>query len=83
MRHDTPTGHAHNCDWHCDQYEPDCTCGASAKPARLPTDGATGESFCPRCGEPDPEVSVEAFEVYGDVMCVECADAEFEAEGRK
>jgi hypothetical protein len=22
----TPSGHTHDCDWHCDQYPQDCTC---------------------------------------------------------
>jgi hypothetical protein len=48
---------------------------------RLPTDEASGATFCPDCGEPEPEVSVEAFEVYGLTVCPDCACKLFEAEG--
>jgi len=47
---------------------------------RLPTDDATGECFCPKCGEPDPEVSVEAYERFDEVMCADCAEEAFAAD---
>lgn len=41
---------------------------------RLPRDHDTDQSFCPQCGEPcDTGPSVEAFELFGDVMCADCA----------
>lgn len=33
----------------------------------------TDASFCPMCGEPEVSPSVEAFEVFGEVMCADCA----------
>ena len=46
----------------------------------LPTDSATGATFCPHCGEPEPDVSVEAFEVFGLLVCPDCACELFEGE---
>lgn len=35
----------------------------------------TDEAYCPECGEPDCEPSVEAFEVFGAVCCTQCGEA--------
>lgn len=42
----------------------------------------TDETYCPRCGEPDPDPSVEAFEVFGEAMCAECAADMFSDDGQ-
>lgn len=40
----------------------------------------TDEAYCPVCGEPDPTPSVEAFEVFDAVCCIDCGEAMFAAE---
>lgn len=40
----------------------------------------TDEVYCPVCGEPDPTPSVEAFEVFDAVCCIDCAEATRAAE---
>lgn len=30
----TPSGHAPGCDWHCDQYTHECTCGTIPRSGR-------------------------------------------------
>jgi len=47
-------------------------------PLRFPRDHDTDASFCPACGEPESDPSVEAFEVFGEVMCADCAVQLFE-----
>lgn len=32
----TPSGHAVDCDWHCDQYPWECTCGLTTPKAARP-----------------------------------------------
>lgn len=39
-------------------------------------------SFCPVCEEPEMDPSVEAFEVFGEVMCADCACQLFEDSGK-
>jgi hypothetical protein len=51
-------------------------------PLCFPRDHDTDASFCPECGEPEASPSVEAFEVYGEVMCQDCALQLFEDDGR-
>lgn len=46
---------------------------------RFPRDHDTDQCFCPQCGEPcDGDVSVEAFEEFGEAMCSSCASDMFE-----
>ena len=33
---------------------------------------------CPKCGEHEADPSVEAFEVFGEIMCAECAASLFD-----
>lgn len=48
----------------------------------FPRDTATDQTFCPQCGEPcDDMPNTEAFEVFGEIMCADCAVTLFEAEG--
>jgi hypothetical protein len=47
----------------------------------FPCDEATGAHYCPMCGEPEADVSVEAFEVFGEAMCPDCAVQLFEDSG--
>lgn len=49
---------------------------------RFPRDNVTDASFCPMCGEPEASPSVEAFEVFGEVMCPDCAVQLFEDAGK-
>jgi len=56
--------------------------GADDYPLCFPRDNDTDASFCPECGEPEASPSVEAFEVYGEVMCQDCALQLFEDDGR-
>ena len=46
----------------------------------FPRDPVTDASYCPECGEPEVSPSIEAFEVFGEVMCADCAAQLFEAE---
>ncbi|MFN3858154.1 MAG: hypothetical protein ACK4RV_10410 [Caulobacter sp.] len=46
-------------------------------PGPFPRCRDTDEAYCPVCGEPDPEPSVEAFEVFDAVCCIECGEAMF------
>ena len=50
---------------------------------RFPRDEATDAHFCPQCGEPEVDASVEAFEVFGEVMCPDCACQLFEDSGKQ
>ena len=46
----------------------------------FPHDNDTDQAFCSRCCEPcDDSPSVEAFELFGEVICPDCAAALFEA----
>jgi hypothetical protein len=37
---ETPSGHARDCEWHCEQYPWECTCGLIAVPeGQTPTKG--------------------------------------------
>lgn len=49
---------------------------------RFPRDHDTDASFCPHCGEPEASPSIEAFEVFGEVMCPDCAAELFEDAGK-
>ena len=49
---------------------------------RFPRDEATDAHFCPMCGEPEVDAIVEAFEVFGEVMCADCATQLFEDAGK-
>jgi hypothetical protein len=40
----------------------------------------TDEVYCPVCGEPYPTPSVEAFEVFDAVCCIDCGAAMFDAD---
>ena len=54
----------------------------SRHPIIFPTDDATGAEYCPVCGEPECDPSVEAFELTGDVMCDLCAEQVIEDHGQ-
>ena len=47
---------------------------------RFPRDHVTDASFCPMCGEPETSPDVEAFEIFGETVCADCACALFEDE---
>jgi hypothetical protein len=49
---------------------------------RFPRDEVTDAHFCPMCGEPEVDASVEAFEVFGEAMCADCAVQLFEDAGQ-
>lgn len=44
-------------------------------PVRFPTDFDTGAHYCPECGEPECDVSDDAWEA-GEAMCPKCWAAE-------
>lgn len=46
----------------------------------LPWDG---DDCCPECGEPDAGVSVECFEVFGLLLCPDCAADLFDHESEE
>jgi len=48
----------------------------------LPRDPDCDEVYCPQCGRPCDGANVEAFEITGDAMCDDCAEAVFEANGQ-
>jgi hypothetical protein len=48
---------------------------ADRRAMRFPACRDTDESYCPRCGQPDPSPSVEAFETLDEVMCADCFSA--------
>lgn len=56
--------------------------GDDGYPLCFPRDNDTDASFCPTCGEPEVSPSVEAFEVFGEVMCANCAVQLFEDGGK-
>lgn len=47
-------------------------------PMRFPRCNATDESYCAKCGEPDPAPNVEAFEEFGEAVCMDCGIAMLE-----
>ena len=44
----------------------------------LPRDYDTDQSYCPQCGEPCDGANVEAYELSGEAVCDDCAEAIFE-----
>lgn len=45
--------------------------------AVFPRDPITDASYCPACGEPETSPDVEAYEVFGEKVCPDCAAAMF------